>query len=303
MKKNTIILVSIIAIIAIAILSLRFLGGNEDAWICQNGEWVKHGNPNTPMPSELCEGGEKKPEEPEKPEEKEPNIVGISPKSGDSVSFPFKVMGSARVFENTVRIELKDKDGKILFDSFTNANSPDIGQFGPFEKEIDCLRAAPASEDVVLTVFWDSPKDGSRLDEKNIPLKISMGYVSEVKVYFGHSDDSEYECQNVLAVERIIPKTKSLAKDTLETLLNGLFAVEYENGLVNSINPGVKIQKLNIKDKIAYVDFDETLQLNVGGSCRVSAIRAQITETLKQFESIDKVVISINGRTEDILQP
>jgi len=35
----------------------------------------------------------------------------------------------------------------------------------------------------------------------------------------------------------------------------------------------------------------------------VAAIRAQIRETLKQFPTVDEVIISIDGRTEDILQP
>jgi len=26
----------------------------EDNWICQNGKWIKHGNPNTPMPEFGC---------------------------------------------------------------------------------------------------------------------------------------------------------------------------------------------------------------------------------------------------------
>ncbi|MBU3925210.1 GerMN domain-containing protein, partial [Patescibacteria group bacterium] len=54
---------------------------------------------------------------------------------------------------------------------------------------------------------------------------------------------------------------------------------------------------------IAKVDFDERLEFQAGGSCRVAAIRAEITETLKQFPTVNNVVISINGRTEDILQP
>ena len=32
-----------------------FLGGPEDSWICQNGEWVRHGNPSSEKPSEACE--------------------------------------------------------------------------------------------------------------------------------------------------------------------------------------------------------------------------------------------------------
>jgi spore germination protein GerM len=54
---------------------------------------------------------------------------------------------------------------------------------------------------------------------------------------------------------------------------------------------------------VAKVDFDERLGFQVGGSCRVSAIRAQITETLMQFSTVKSVVVSINGRTEDVLQP
>ncbi|MCL5433186.1 MAG: hypothetical protein M1524_03700 [Patescibacteria group bacterium] len=40
-------------------LSLIFVarllfGGNEDTWICSNGEWVKHGNPKSSMPQTGC---------------------------------------------------------------------------------------------------------------------------------------------------------------------------------------------------------------------------------------------------------
>jgi spore germination protein GerM len=79
---------------------------------------------------------------------------------------------------------------------------------------------------------------------------------------------------------------------------------EQAEGFFTSINQGVKLQSLNIReDGTAFVDFDEQLQAGVGGSCKVSAIRAQITETLKQFPTVKNVIISINGRTEDILQP
>ena len=51
------------------------------------------------------------------------------------------------------------------------------------------------------------------------------------------------------------------------------------------------------------VDFDAQLEEGMGGSCRVSAVRAQITETLLQFSEARNVVISVDGRIEDILQP
>jgi len=46
----------ILFILAGVFLVLRFtLGGNEDTWICEEGEWVKHGNPSQPQPVIPCE--------------------------------------------------------------------------------------------------------------------------------------------------------------------------------------------------------------------------------------------------------
>lgn len=48
----------LIGLIIFAVLSVMFVARiltDEDSWVCQNGKWVKHGNPNSPMPSEQCE--------------------------------------------------------------------------------------------------------------------------------------------------------------------------------------------------------------------------------------------------------
>ena len=42
-------------IFLLALIGIRFLlGGDEDTWICENGNWVKHGSPNSPMPTDPC---------------------------------------------------------------------------------------------------------------------------------------------------------------------------------------------------------------------------------------------------------
>ena len=34
---------------------IRFvLGGPEDTWICEKGNWIKHGNPQASMPTTEC---------------------------------------------------------------------------------------------------------------------------------------------------------------------------------------------------------------------------------------------------------
>ena len=53
MSKNKKIFVIIIAIIAILFL-WAFIRGPEDTWICENGQWVKHGAPSASMPEGDC---------------------------------------------------------------------------------------------------------------------------------------------------------------------------------------------------------------------------------------------------------
>ncbi|MFH0854504.1 MAG: GerMN domain-containing protein [bacterium] len=126
----------------------------------------------------------------------------------------------------------------------------------------------------------------------------------KVKVYFNNSMmDPEFSCNKVFPVEREVPKTQAAARAALEELLKGPIDEDKKQDFFTNINSGVKIQKLTVENGVAKVDFDEQLEFQVGGSCRVAAIRAQITETLKQFPTVNKVIISINGRTEDILQP
>jgi len=45
--------ITLIIGIAFLIIGMRFMSG-EDNWICQNGQWIKHGNPSSPAPSTGC---------------------------------------------------------------------------------------------------------------------------------------------------------------------------------------------------------------------------------------------------------
>ncbi|MBU1046088.1 GerMN domain-containing protein [Patescibacteria group bacterium] len=127
-----------------------------------------------------------------------------------------------------------------------------------------------------------------------------------VTLFWGNKveDPEGLFCERVYPLERKIKgATDNKIILTLEELLKGPTKEEMEAGFFTTINPGVKVQDLIIEGRVAIVDFDETLEQAVGGSCRVGAIRAQITETLKHFPEIDNVIISVDGRTEDILQP
>ncbi len=126
-----------------------------------------------------------------------------------------------------------------------------------------------------------------------------------VKIFFNNTkfDPGLTDCSKVYSVNRFIEPTSAVARAALEELFKGPTANEKKVGYLSNLNSGVKIQKLTIENGIAKVDFSAELEKNVGGSCRVAAIVAQIKETLKQFPTVQDVVISIDGRIEDILQP
>ena len=60
-KKIVLIIVMILVLGLGTLLALRFIfGGSEDTWICDNSEWVKHGEPSVSKPTTSCNGNYKK---------------------------------------------------------------------------------------------------------------------------------------------------------------------------------------------------------------------------------------------------
>lgn len=241
---------------------------------------------------------------PKKIEEKpQANISVSEPVPNQEIASPVTIKGLARVFESQLNVRVKDASGKTIVEKSVMANSSDAGQFGPFE--ISLYYPLLKAPDGVIEAFDYSAKDGSEIDKVIVPVKFRRTEIATIKLFFGSSasDPQGFNCNKSYPAGRQIAKTQSLARVALEELLLGPTAEEKTNGFFTSINKGVKIQKLTVENRVARVDFGEALQAQVGGSCRVAAIRSQIAETLKQFPSVKDVVISIDGRTEDILQP
>lgn len=304
MKRNLII-ICLVIVVTIGILVARiFLGDSEDTWLCENSQWVQHGHPSAPMPTTGC--GNSKIENVQN--SKTDLIVVDQVLNGTTIQSPLSITGKARgtwFFEASFPIKLVDKNGDVITTAIAEAKSDWMTEdFVPFETQLVFTVAEAQLGEIVLEK--DNPSGLSEnADELRIPVMIEKSADKmTIKVYFNNSNlDPEYSCNKVFSVNRQIEATQSVAKAALTELLAGTTEEEKNDGFFTSINQGVAIQKLTIENGVAKVDFDEKLEEQVGGSCRVSAIRAQITETLKQFSTVDNVIISINGRTEDILQP
>lgn len=309
MSKKFIVILSILVVIVGAIVCLRFLiGGDEDTWICQNYEWVRHGNPQSPKPTKPCLNESSGSFTTAKGNADIIKITKPLPLAHETIASPLEIQGEARgtwYFEASFSVKILDLKGEEIATGIAQTKSDWMTEnYVPFEVNLNFLVAQDT--DAVLVLEKDNPSGlPANDDQLEIPIRLAGSDVMAVKVFFNNSNlDPEISCNKVFPVDRAIAVTQAPARAVLELLLGGnLTDEEKADGFTTSINPDVKIQKLTIENGVAKVDFNEQLQYQAGGSCRVSAIRAQIIETLKQFPTVSEVIISINGRTEDILQP
>jgi L-lactate permease len=47
-------IIAALVILVVTAVALRIISG-EDSWDCENGKWIKHGNPSAEQPMEICE--------------------------------------------------------------------------------------------------------------------------------------------------------------------------------------------------------------------------------------------------------
>lgn len=351
----------VIALFAVAagMLICRLLSGNEDTWLCEKGQWVKHGNPSDEMPAKECGG--------RADADREENSAGLAnpasvncvekggtveiktdesggqygmcvfssgeqceewamyrgectiggaasadttlnkPAVGEKIKSPLTVEGTMPgnwYFEATAQVVLLDANNKVL------ATAPATAQTDWMTTSSVSFKATltfdtPATATGTLILKNDNP---SGLPENDLTETYPVSFVQTqktVKVYFSNKkmNPDMQDCSLVYPTDRIIADASNVAELAINELLKGPTDSEKNQQFFTSINDDVKLQKIVIKDGTANVDFSSRIEYQLGGSCRVGAIRAQIEQTLKQFSAVKKVVISVDGRVDDALQP
>ncbi len=272
-------------------------------------ECAAAGNPIMESYPRQCRAGDKNFSEYIGNELEKINLIRIiTPRPNGTIKSPALIEGEARgswFFEASFPVKFYDENNNLVATAIVQAQSNWMTEdFVKFKAVLSYKVEKNGNGTLVLEK--DNPSGlPENANELRVPIKYEVGVEAmAVKVFFNNSKmDPDFSCNKVFPIERSVPKTQAVARAALEELLRGVTDLEKDAGFFTSINSGVKIQSLTIENSVAKVDFDEQLEFQVGGSCRVAAIRAEITETLKQFSTVNSVIISINGRTEDILQP
>jgi hypothetical protein len=227
------------------------------------------------------------------------SVTIISPKYNDVVDSPVIVTGKARVFENQFTVRLKDSTGKIVYQrDAVMSDAKDSNMWGTYSIKIP-FPVGLGSNFKIEAVDYSAKGGGAMAGYASVPVKLKTTDTSNLYVGFLTSDD----CSTVTLYPRQIIKSPEYVYMSLVELLKGPNSEEVSRGATNQIPKGVNINSFKLVGDTAYVDFDQILQQGVSGSCRVQAIKSQIATTLKQFLGISNVILSINGKTDGILQP
>jgi hypothetical protein len=236
------------------------------------------------------------------------NITVSSPQANDYVNANgFTITGLARTFESNVVYRVRDlATQEIIAQGHTTATG-EMGKFSPYTINVQVKKASGRLQyptRAMIEVYENSAKDGSVINLVQVPVRIGVGAdePNAVEVFFTNSKKgSPDNCDQVFSIPRTIPQTQALATIALQRLLGGPTADEQGQGYATQIPAGTKLHKVTVANGVARADFSSELN-TAAGACRVTAIRAQIERTLRQFSTVKSVTITVKGKGP-VLQP
>lgn len=200
-------------------------------------------------------------------------------------------------------VSLYDANNNLLVTKALAATSDWMTSTVQFAATLDFLTTST----VGTIVFKNENASGEPSRDKQVSWSVNLvpaSNIMQLQAYFSNGKlDPQINCEKVFPVTRTVLQASGTARAAITELLKGPSMAEQMDGYVTNINEGVKINSLSVVNGVAKVDFNNAIETGVGGACRVTAIRAQIVDTLNQFDTVSSVVISVDGRTEDILQP
>jgi len=303
MKVKILIILIILVVLAGVWLGLRFFIGESpaepivctmDAKLCPDGSYVARIPPKCDFAA--CP--------------KEDLIQIETPKANETISSPLIVKGTARgfwFFEASFPIRLFDENGKLLTTAIAQAQSDWMTEdFVPFSAELKF--ESSKTEKGTLVLEKDNP---SGLPENADELRIPVMFIKEtrtVKLYYYNYELDRDEWGNtacsrngLVPVEREIPITQTPIQDVIKLLLLGELTEEERAQGIDTEYPleGLSLKGAFLKDGVLTLEFDDSKNKTVGGSCRVGILWFQIEATAKQFPEAQQV----RFLPEEIFQP
>ena len=106
---------------------------------------------------------------------------------------------------------------------------------------------------------------------------------------------------SVTGVTRTAGPSAAPLTATLATLLAGPDPTESTRGFITLIPPAVTLNKVYIRDSVAYVDVSESFRFNRLGREGLDVQLQQVVYSATQFANVEQVQILIDGERIDYL--
>jgi len=233
-----------------------------------------------------------------------------NPRPNQTITGPLVIKGQARgtwFFEASFPIKLYDAKGNLIATAIAQAKSDWMTEnFVPFEAELNFTVSIKQKGTLILEK--DNPSDlPENSDQLRIPVILEKTGKKIVLYYYNPELDRD-ESGNILcsrkglvAVERLIPVTKTPIQDAIKLLLQGNLSEQEKFRSITTEYPleGLSLNGASLKNGILTLEFDDPSNRTGGGSCRVGILWFQIESTVKQFPEVK----SVRFLPEELFQP
>lgn len=175
---------------------------------------------------------------------------------------------------------------------------PDLKKMIPSSGEVKDKKTEPQKEktpdDSKTELLKEGPKENETAKdtvnrEKDKPAAVQK----DVSIYLLKLDEKT-ERIYLSPVKRTVTERDILAS-ALENLIKGPTQKERERGYITAVPQGLKIRGISINGKTAEIDFTGAIEENAAGDILIKRVQ-QIVYTSTQFDSVNSIVIKINGQ-------
>lgn len=179
---------------------------------------------------------------------------------------------------------------------------PDFSKFIPAADESKEKKAEPQkdktsdktkSEMKQETGKEEAVKESESKDEVKEKEKPASETRKEVSVYLLKLDEKT-ERIYLSPVKRVVTE-KDILGTTLENLIKGPTQNEKNRGYITAVPQGLKIRSIAINGKTAEIDFNSSIEEGAAGDILLKRVQ-QIVYTSTQFDSVNSIIIKINGQ-------
>lgn len=242
------------------------------------------------------------------------DIQIFSPQPQQLIKSPLFISGKAIgpwFFEAEFTAEIYDNHNNLLGKTILTAKDNWMTEnFVPFE---GILNFTPPLTSLGKLKFLSANPSGLQENQKvfEMPVKFDITTSKKILLYYYNPQKDKDESGNIkcskeglVAIEREIPLSKTPIQDTINLLLKGKENLNLED-IKQGINTeypldGFKLKNINLEQNGNLIlEFEDTFNKTIGGSCRVNILWSQIEATAKQFPEVKNVEFL----PKDLFQP